>query len=184
VTPVPSPAPLTGAGDLLATSLPFSALSLSTAMKEGLLGETLNVHREASPRRPVSMLHVGLDLSRRKADVCLLSGAGKIVDEWASPPDADGLRGLAARAPMWGGSVRGGVESMNGARFMHDRLEEHGWEGLIADATKVKGLAPLGLQDRQDRRTRPGQLVGARDPRSPRSTSTARHPQPSPTSRR
>ena len=48
------------------------------------------------------MLHAGLDLSRRKIDVCLLSPAGEIVDEWASPPDADGLRGLAARAAMWG----------------------------------------------------------------------------------
>jgi hypothetical protein len=45
------------------------------------------------------MLHAGLDLSRKKIDVCLLSQAGEIVDEWASPPDADGLRGLATRAP-------------------------------------------------------------------------------------
>jgi hypothetical protein len=37
------------------------------------------------------MLHAGLDLSRGKVDVCLLSTAGEIVDEWASPPDADGL---------------------------------------------------------------------------------------------
>ena len=36
------------------------------------------------------MLHAGLDLSRRKVDVCLISEAGEIVDEWASPPDADG----------------------------------------------------------------------------------------------
>jgi hypothetical protein len=28
--------------------------------------------------------------------------AGKIVDESASPPDGDGVRGLAARAAMWG----------------------------------------------------------------------------------
>src|SRR3954453_10137584 len=88
------------------------------------------------------MLHVGLDLSRRKLDVCLLSPAGEGVDEWASPPAADGLRGLAARASMWGPTVRGVIESMNGARFVHDRLEEHGWDVLIADATKVKGLAP------------------------------------------
>src|SRR5512132_4395770 len=92
------------------------------------------------------MLHAGLDLSRRKVDVCLLSGAGEIVDEWASPPDADGLRGLAARAAMWAPAVRGVIESMNGARFVHDRLEEHGWEVLIADATKVKGLAPLACK--------------------------------------
>ena len=42
--------------------------------------------------------------------------------------------------------VRGVIESMNGARFVHDRLEEHGWEVLIADATKVKGLAPLACK--------------------------------------
>ena len=30
------------------------------------------------------MLHAGLDLSRRKIDVCLLSGEGEIVDEWAA----------------------------------------------------------------------------------------------------
>ena len=92
------------------------------------------------------MLHAGLDLSRRKIDVCLLSGAGELVDEWVSPPDADGLRGLAARAAMWGPAVRGVIESMNGARFVHARLEEHGWEVLIADATKVKGLAPLACK--------------------------------------
>jgi transposase len=92
------------------------------------------------------MLHAGLDLSRRKVDVCLLSSVGEIVDEWGLPPDADGLRGLAARAWMWGAQVRGVVESMNGARFVHDRLEEHGWDVLIADATKVKGLAPLACK--------------------------------------
>ena len=99
------------------------------------------------------MLHAGLDLSRRKVDVCLVSDAGEVVDEWASPPDADGLRGLAARAAMWAPAVRGVIESMNGARFVHDQLEEHGWEVLIADATKVKGLAPLACKtDRIDAR--------------------------------
>jgi transposase len=92
------------------------------------------------------MLHAGLDLSRRKVDVCLISDAGEIVDEWASPPDADGLRGLAARAAMQGPGVRGVIESMTGARFVHDRLEELGWDVLIADAAKVKGLAPLACK--------------------------------------
>ena len=31
------------------------------------------------------MLHAGLDLSRRKVDVCLISG-DEVIDEWASPP--------------------------------------------------------------------------------------------------
>jgi transposase len=42
---------------------------------------------------------------------------------------------------------------MNGARFVHDRLELHGWEVEIADAQKVKGLAPLACKtDRIDAR--------------------------------
>jgi transposase len=99
------------------------------------------------------VLHAGLDLSRRRVDVCLISEAGEIVDEWASPSDADGLRGLARRAGMHALRVRGVMESMNGARFVHDTLEEHGWEVLIADAQKVKGLAPLACKtDRIDAR--------------------------------
>jgi transposase len=40
---------------------------------------------------------------------------------------------------------------MNGARFVHDRLELAGWEVEIADALKVKGLAPLACKtDRID----------------------------------
>jgi hypothetical protein len=39
------------------------------------------------------MLHAGLDLSRKKIDVCLLSQVGEIVDEWASPPDPTGSAG-------------------------------------------------------------------------------------------
>ena len=92
------------------------------------------------------MLHAGLDLSRRKIDVCLLSAGGEIVEEFASPPDADGLRGLNRRVAGHGLAVRGVIESMTGARFVHDRLEELGWDVLIADAAKVKGLAPLACK--------------------------------------
>jgi transposase len=38
------------------------------------------------------------------------------------------------------------IESMNGARFVHDTLGELGWEVLVADAHKVKGLAPLACK--------------------------------------
>ena len=44
------------------------------------------------------MLHAGLDLSRRKIDVCLLSGSGERVDQLAAAPDVDALRTLATRA--------------------------------------------------------------------------------------
>jgi transposase len=90
------------------------------------------------------MLHAGLDLSRRRLDVCLVDDAGEVVEQTAAPPDGDGLRRLVAR--LRGGPVRAVIESMTGARFIHDTLEELGWEVLVADAQKVKGLAPLACK--------------------------------------
>jgi hypothetical protein len=42
---------------------------------------------------------------------------------------------------------------MNGARFVDDQLELAGWEVLISDVQKVRGLAPLACKtDRIDAR--------------------------------
>jgi hypothetical protein len=100
------------------------------------------------------MLHAGLDLSRKKVDVCLLSGQGEQLAQLAVPPDADGLRGLARRIEeSYGEPVCAVIESMTGARFVHDTLEQAGWAVEIADAQKVKGLAPLACKtDRIDSR--------------------------------
>src|SRR2546423_2561938 len=92
------------------------------------------------------MLHAGLDLSRKRLDVCLLSEHGELVEECSVPPDGGGLRGLVRRVGDHGEAVRGVIESMTGARFVHDTLEQLGWEVLIADALKVKGLAPLACK--------------------------------------
>jgi hypothetical protein len=49
--------------------------------------------------------------------------------------------------------VRGVIESMNGARYVHDELIRCGWEVLVADAQRVKGLAPLACKtDKVDAR--------------------------------
>jgi hypothetical protein len=37
------------------------------------------------------MLHAGLDLSRRRLDVCLLSDQGELLEELAAFPDSAGL---------------------------------------------------------------------------------------------
>jgi transposase len=89
------------------------------------------------------MLYAGLDLSRKRLDFHLLDRAGETVDVGAAPPDADGLRGLAARLARHQQPLRAAVESMSGARFVHDQFELHGFEVEIADAAKVKGIAPL-----------------------------------------
>jgi transposase len=93
------------------------------------------------------MLHAGLDLSRKKVDVCLLSDQGEHLDQLATPPDADALRTLARRIDeVHREPVCAVIESMTGARLVHDTLEREGWAVEIADAQKVKGLAPLACK--------------------------------------
>jgi transposase len=89
------------------------------------------------------MLHIGLDLSRKRLDYDLLCEDGSRLERGVVPSDADGLRGLVDRVSVYGEPICGAIESMNGARFVHDELERLGWEVEVADAQKVKGLAPL-----------------------------------------
>jgi transposase len=97
------------------------------------------------------MLHVGLDLSRRRLDFHLLDGEGHTVAAGAAAPDAEGLARFAGRVRGYGEPVRAAIESMTGARFVRDQLARAGWEVEIADARKVKGLAPLACKtDRID----------------------------------
>ncbi len=92
------------------------------------------------------MLYAGLDLSRQKLDVHVLDEEGRSVDLLAVRPDADALRTLAERIARHGQPVEAAIESMNGARFVHDTLERYGWDVAIADAAKAKGLAPLAAK--------------------------------------
>ena len=92
------------------------------------------------------MLHLGLDLSRRRVDVCLISSKGELVEDFRAPADRDGLYGLTRRVAVYDESARGVVEPMNGGRFVHDELVRYGWEVLVADAQWVKGLAPLACK--------------------------------------
>ena len=73
--------------------------------------------------------------------------------------DEDGLLRLVARL---GPDVYGCIEMMSGAAWVRDRLAECGWAIEIADARKVKAIAPLACKTDQRRRAR------ARRPRPPR----------------
>jgi transposase len=92
------------------------------------------------------MLYAGLDLSRQKLDVHVLDESGRTVDIVAVRPDADALRTLAERIARHSEPIEAAIESMNGARFVHDTLERYGWDVAIADAAKAKGLAPLAAK--------------------------------------
>ena len=99
------------------------------------------------------MLHAGLDLSRHRLDVHVMSEDGAALKVTTAPPDRDGLRSLVRQVERDCGTegVLAVIESMNGARFVHDTLELCGWSVEVADARKVKGLAPLACKtDRID----------------------------------
>jgi len=92
------------------------------------------------------MLYAGLDLSRQRLDVCVLDENGRTIEVTAATPEVFGLRELVTRISRHGEEVSATIESMNGARFVHDQLELYGWDVEIADAVKVKGLAPLAAK--------------------------------------
>jgi transposase len=92
------------------------------------------------------MLYAGFDLSRKRLDYCLLDREGLELETGAAPPDLDGLESLARRLAHHGQPIRAAIESMTGARFVHDVLERAGIVVEIADAAKVKGLAPLACK--------------------------------------
>ena len=97
------------------------------------------------------MLYAGLDLSRQRLDVHVLDEEGRTVEVTVVRPDADALRTLAARFLAHGQEVSAVIESMTGARFVHDELERAGWDVEIADAARAKALAPLAAKtDRID----------------------------------
>src|SRR5713226_7954093 len=112
-------------------------------MKEGLPWRETPRVLDKTKEAP-AMLYVGLDLSRKRLDWQALDREGERVAIGAVPPDRDGLAKPVQR--LGDAPVLAVIESMSGARFVHDRLELAGWEVRIADAVKARGLAPLACK--------------------------------------
>src|SRR5215218_6805226 len=103
------------------------------------------------------MLHAGLDLSRRRVDVCLLSDRGELVAETAAPADVDGLRGLVERVAGRREPVRAVIESMNGT------TRSRSWGGRCWSPTRTRSRVWRRWRARpQDRRAGPGRALPAR----------------------
>ena len=95
------------------------------------------------------MLYVGLDLSSKRLDWLALDEDGQLAANGAVAPDREALARLGRR--LGDAAVVSVIESMSGARFVHDQLELAGWDVRIADAMKARGLAPLACKtDRID----------------------------------
>ncbi len=95
------------------------------------------------------MQYLGIDWGTRKAAWCAVDERGELT-EGMVPADEDGLAWLVSRL---GPEVRGCVEMMSGAVWVRERLRACGWQFQIADARKVKAIAPLACKtDRVDAR--------------------------------
>src|SRR5207248_1188495 len=113
------------------------------------LPEKLRPSTGRNPRRPQMRVYTGLDLSRKRLDWQACRADGTVVGAGAVPPDPDGLAQLVQR--LGDAEVLAVVESMNGARFVHDQLELAGWEVRLADPLRARALAPLACKtDRID----------------------------------
>ena len=96
------------------------------------------------------MRYVGIDWSYRRAAWCAKERAGAIAGEGFVPADEDGLARLVLGL---GPEVRACLEMMSGAAWVRDRLVAAGWEVEVADARKVKSVAPLACKtDKVDAR--------------------------------
>jgi transposase len=94
--------------------------------------------------------YLGIDWGTRRARWCAIDDHGALR-EGAIPADHDGLSRLALTLDS--GEVRGCIEMMSGAVWVRDRLATAGWDIRLADARKVKAIAPLACKtDRVDAR--------------------------------
>ena len=106
------------------------------------------------------MLHAGMDLSRKRLDVCLLADGGELVARTAVRPDADGLHHLVRRVAGYGLPVRGvmGVPRRNCATV------------IARDAKRAEHRPPLA---RRRRTTAVGRPLVTRRPYPPTSWASA-----------
>ena len=96
------------------------------------------------------MKYVGVDWAYRQAQWCALTGGGEVAGEGRIAADGDGLARLVLEL---GDEVKACLEMMSGALWVRDRLVACGWDVQVADARKVKTVAPLAAKtDKVDAR--------------------------------
>jgi len=94
--------------------------------------------------------YVGLDWAYRQAQWCGLSAGGEVAGEGRIAADRDGLARLVLEL---GDEVKACLEMMSGALWVRDQLVACGWQVEVADARKVKTVAPLAAKtDKVDAR--------------------------------
>ncbi|MCP4963767.1 MAG: IS110 family transposase [bacterium] len=125
-------------------------------------------------------------ISLFRVSMCVVDEVGSVVEQTEAHNSLRGMTDLAWQIARHGDGIRAVVESMNGAPFVHDTLDELGWDVEVADAARVEGFGPAATKtDRIDawvlaelsrRDLVPAIWLpspGARAGRNPRRTTTA-----------
>ncbi len=95
-------------------------------------------------------MHVGLDWAYRSAQWCALAPGGELAGEGRVAADRDGLARLVLEL---GDEVTARLEMISGAAWERDELVACGRQVEVADARKVKTVAPLAAKtDKVDAR--------------------------------
>ena len=89
------------------------------------------------------MKYVAVDWAYRTAQWCALDPGGEIAGEGRIAADRDGLARLVLEL---GDEVEACLEMMSGALWARDELVACGWQVQVADARKVKTVAPLAAK--------------------------------------
>jgi transposase len=94
--------------------------------------------------------YVGIDWAYRSAQWSALASGGEIAGEGRIAADRGGLARLVLEL---GDEVTACLEMMSGALWVRDELVACGWQVEVADARKVKTVAPLAAKtDKVDAR--------------------------------
>jgi hypothetical protein len=112
-------------------------------MKEGLLGGRLGVASRSEHEEARSYVACWIGSESTPARCLLDRRRRRARRTRRAPPDADGLRHLAER--LRGQPVRAVIESMTGARFVHDTLEEGGARRRTAPPCEVHVVTTAAL---------------------------------------
>jgi hypothetical protein len=97
------------------------------------------------------MNYVGIDWAYRRAAWCALTEEGRIEGEGMVAADEDGLARLVLGL---GTEIKACVETMSGAVWVKDQLETAGWSVSVANARKVRDVAPLAADPADRSRAR------------------------------
>jgi hypothetical protein len=96
-------------------------------MKRSLTGDKVGLSQQPAPGGPRRCCTPVWTYRARDSMSTSLMRRGETVDVTAVRPDADALRTIVSHFERHGQEVTAAIESMTGARFVHDQLELAGW---------------------------------------------------------